>query len=182
MHDDLVDETPTLFGIGLNRIIAFAGPYIAVLSGAIADWLLVHLNFLANFHVGNGDLANAVAQAIVFGITALVVWLGQQKWLDGFQKWAYGTATAIINTELPPSARQPVTPADPIDPGLKPEPAPGPPPGPPPEPLGPGGPVPGPPAIAPEPTPTGHPSASPEAAAGFEGTREDDDGEPPASG
>jgi hypothetical protein len=101
-------EVPSLFGIGLNRIVAFAGPYIAVLAGAVADWLLVHLNFLANFHVGKEGLANAIAQAVVFGLTTLVVWLGQQKWLDGFQKWAYGTATAIIRTELPPSAQQPV--------------------------------------------------------------------------
>lgn len=97
------EEEPSFLGIALNRIVAFAGPYIAVLAGALADWLFVNLNFLSNFHIGQNDLAQAIAQAIVFGITALIVWLGQQKWLDGFQKWAYGTGTAIANTQLPES-------------------------------------------------------------------------------
>lgn len=95
------NAVPTLFGISLNRLIAFGGPYLAVASGAIADWLLVHVHFLSNFHVGQSSIAGAVAQAAVFGITTLVVWLGHQKWLDGFQKWAYQTAVDISNTDVP---------------------------------------------------------------------------------
>src|SRR3954463_14314412 len=80
------DEVPTLFGLPLNRLVAFAGPYIAIISGALADWLIVHVHLLGSFHVGNRPLANAIAQVSVFGLTALIVWLGHQKWLDGYQQ------------------------------------------------------------------------------------------------
>jgi hypothetical protein len=105
------DALPTLFGIPLNRLIAFAGPYIAVISGVVADWLIVHVHVLSSFHVQGNEIGNAVSQILVFGITALVVWLGHQKWLDGYQKWAYHNAPAALNTiealVVPPS-----TPAD----------------------------------------------------------------------
>lgn len=98
-------EEPTFFGIALNRLVAFVGPYIAIVSGIIATWLTNKVHILATFHVAGNDIANAVAQALVFGLSALVVWLGQQKWLEGFQRWAYHTYTDIANTEVPPSAR-----------------------------------------------------------------------------
>lgn len=98
-------EEPTFLGIALNRLVAFAGPYIAIVSGILATWLTNKVHILATFHVAGNDIANAVAQALVFGLSALVVWLGQQKWLEGFQRWAYQTYTDIANTELPPSAR-----------------------------------------------------------------------------
>jgi len=101
------DDVPSFLGIDLNRIVAFLGPYLAIAAGAIADWLFVHVHFLANFHVQANQIANAIAQAAVFGLTALVVWLGQQKWLDGFQKWAYSTGVQIANTPLPASYSQP---------------------------------------------------------------------------
>ena len=93
VHDDASSgtEVPTLFGLPLNRVVAFGGPYIAVISGVIADWLIVHVHVLSLFHVAGSSLASAVSQGIVFGLTALLVWLGHQKWLDGFQKWAYTT-------------------------------------------------------------------------------------------
>lgn len=94
VEPDPTEDAPSLLGFPLNRLIAFAGPYIAVISGALADWLLVHVHVLANFHVQSNTIANAVTQVIVFGITALVVWLGHQKWLDGYQQWAYQNAPA----------------------------------------------------------------------------------------
>jgi hypothetical protein len=107
VHDDdhTGTEVPTLFGIPLNRVVAFGGPYIAVGSGVVADWLLVHVHFLSLFHVTHNSLASAVAQGIVFGLTALIVWLGHQKWLDGFQKWAYTTVveSAATNVDGPPA-------------------------------------------------------------------------------
>lgn len=94
VENDATDDVPKLFGLPLNRLIAFAGPYIAVISGVVADWLVVHVHVLSTFHVGNNDVANAVSQIIVFGVTAFVVWLGHQKWLDGYQAWAYHNAPA----------------------------------------------------------------------------------------
>lgn len=83
------NNAPTLFGLSLNRLVAFAGPYLAIASGAVADWLLVHVHLLGIFHTTHGQLASAITQGLVFTVTAAVVWLGHQKWLDGFQKWAY---------------------------------------------------------------------------------------------
>lgn len=74
-------STPSL---PLNRIVAFAGPYIAIASGAVADWLLVHVHLLALFHTTHTAIASWLTQATVFGLTALLVWLGQQKWLTGW--------------------------------------------------------------------------------------------------
>jgi hypothetical protein len=71
----------------LNKIVAFAGPYIAIASGAIADWLLVHVHLLATFHLGHDTTANAVAQLLVFGIVTLVTYAGQHHWLKGWQKF-----------------------------------------------------------------------------------------------
>jgi hypothetical protein len=94
VESSATDEVPTVFGLPLNRLVAFAGPYIAIISGALADWLIVHVHLLGSFHVGNRPLANAIAQVSVFGLTALIVWLGHQKWLDGYQQWAYRNAPA----------------------------------------------------------------------------------------
>lgn len=89
MPDEGLDQ-PTF---PLNRVVAFLGPYVAVASGAVADWLLVHVHFLALFHTTHNQIASAISQVLVFGITTLVVWLGHQKWLEGYQVWAYGKHT-----------------------------------------------------------------------------------------
>jgi hypothetical protein len=77
--------TSTFLGIPFNRIVAFVGPYVAVASGAIAAWLLTHLHVLSMFHLTNDQLATAISQLTVFGITAALTWLGHQKWLTGHQ-------------------------------------------------------------------------------------------------
>jgi hypothetical protein len=83
------DQTPKLFGFDANRVVAFAGPHIAWVAGALATWLMSQTDIFATFDVSNETLAGALSQALVFGVVTLVVWLGQHKWLDGFQKWAY---------------------------------------------------------------------------------------------
>lgn len=98
MRED--QEVPTLFGIGLNRVIAFLGPHIAWLSGVIATWLMAQTDLFATFDVSDESLAGAISQALVFGVVTLVVWLGQHKWLDGFQKWAYGIYEDIRDTDV----------------------------------------------------------------------------------
>jgi high-affinity Fe2+/Pb2+ permease len=70
--------------IPLNRIVAFAGPYVAILSGAVVDWLFVHLHFLSNFHTNKSSITTWLTQALVFGLTSILVWMGQQKWLSGW--------------------------------------------------------------------------------------------------
>ncbi len=75
----------TFLGIPLNRIVAFVGPYVSVVSGALAAWLLTHLHVLSTFHLSNGQLATGITQLTVFAITAGLTWLGHQKWLTGHQ-------------------------------------------------------------------------------------------------
>ena len=87
--------------IPVNRVVAFAGPYIAILSGALADWLIVHLHLLSLFHTTNTQVAGAITQIAVFGLTAILVWLGQHKWLTGWQIFESQVRAA---TEPPPVA------------------------------------------------------------------------------
>jgi len=77
----------------LNRIVAFIGPYIAVGSGVVADWLVVHLHLLSTFHLGKSVVTPIIAQVAVFAVTALVVWLGHQKWLTGWIEWEKNIAS-----------------------------------------------------------------------------------------
>jgi hypothetical protein len=91
----------------LNRVIAFAGPYIAILSGALADWLLVHVHLLELFHTTKTQVAGAITQLTVFGLTALLTWLGQQKWLDGWQKFEGQVAGEEANGPEPPLDEHP---------------------------------------------------------------------------
>ena len=92
--------------VPLNRVVAFAGPYIAVLSGAVADWLLVHVHLLELFHTTKTQVAGAITQLTVFALTALLTWLGQQKWLTGWQQHeAMANGTAPVVAGAPPDDR-----------------------------------------------------------------------------
>lgn len=120
------DGPPTVFGFPLNRLVAFGGPYIAVASGAVADWLLVHVHVLSLFHTTHTQLAGAISQVVVFGVTALLVWLGHQKWLEGYQAWAYGkhvpAAPADVSGPIgaDPAVSGEFDPTDPVQPpGLR---------------------------------------------------------------
>ena len=57
----------TLLGLPINRVVAFAGPYLAILSGAIADWLIVHVHLLSLFHTTSTTVSGAITQLGVFG-------------------------------------------------------------------------------------------------------------------
>ena len=104
----------TLFGLPINRVVAFAGPYVAILSGAIADWLIVHVHLLSLFHTTSTTVAGAITQLGVFGLTSILVWLGHHKWLTGWQQFqaavagpaASGPVAALDTTDavVPPEA------------------------------------------------------------------------------
>lgn len=71
--------------IPINRVVAFLGPVIAVVAGAIADWLLLHVHVLGDFRE-RSQVVSGISQMIVFGVTAVLVWAGQSKWLTGWQR------------------------------------------------------------------------------------------------
>jgi hypothetical protein len=87
-----------------NRVVAFLGPYIALLSGAIVDGLFVHLHFLANWHTSASAITNWLTQALIFALTSVLVYLGQHKWLDGWQKWE-SVQKGIAATPVPEPAQ-----------------------------------------------------------------------------
>ncbi len=96
------DTTTNILGIPLNRIVAFLGPYIAVGSGALAAWLLAHLHVFSLFHLTHDQVATAITQLVVFGITAGLTWLGHQKWLNGHQ---IELAAAVARSAAMPPVR-----------------------------------------------------------------------------
>jgi hypothetical protein len=84
-------------GFPLNRLVAFLGPYISILAGVLADWLLVHVHLLSLFHTTDTEVANAITQLIVFTLVTLVTWAGQHKWLEGWQNWE----AALLKPDVP---------------------------------------------------------------------------------
>lgn len=68
----------------LNRVVAFFGPAVALLAGAVASWLGRHFPGL---HLDPTSVTGQVTQVVNFAIGALVTFALQHKWLDGWQKW-----------------------------------------------------------------------------------------------
>jgi hypothetical protein len=78
-----MNTDPVGNGFPLNRIVAFFGPYIAIGSGILASWLLVHIHLLGLFHLQHDGLASAIAQGLTLLLVSLLTWAGQSKWLTG---------------------------------------------------------------------------------------------------
>lgn len=59
---------------------------LPVLAGAAANWLVVHLHFLAAFHITKTSAAGAIAQLGVFGLGVALAWLTSHHILKGTYK------------------------------------------------------------------------------------------------
>lgn len=68
-----------------NRLIAFFKPYLNLLAGAIAAWLVAKANVLGIPGLGeNGDeLQTRIAALLVWLLTQGAAQLGDLKWLQG---------------------------------------------------------------------------------------------------
>ncbi|MEA2371782.1 MAG: hypothetical protein QOH12_2176 [Solirubrobacteraceae bacterium] len=106
----------------LNRIIAFGGPYISVVAGAIAAWLVAKLDVLGIRGLGENDLAQQLAGALTFLVTSGLSWIGHSRWLDGHHIELAGAgqlqAAALVAEAqqplaLPPPIAAPGAAADP---------------------------------------------------------------------
>lgn len=65
-----------------TQILAFLAPYIALASGLLAAWLFVHFHLLGVWHITQSAVAQAISGIAVFGITALLTFLGHHfHWL-----------------------------------------------------------------------------------------------------
>lgn len=81
-----------------NRIVAFIGPFVAIVAGALAAWLGKHFPGL---HLNMTKTAAAITQAIEFAVGAAVTLALHSKWLEGWQKWE--SATSQPSTQPPPA-------------------------------------------------------------------------------
>jgi hypothetical protein len=89
-----------VFGrFAINRVVAFGGPYIALLSGTLAAWLGRHFPGL---EVHRQTVASDIASAVEFALGAFVTWALFQKWLDGFQRWELAERAAEAGSDAAP--------------------------------------------------------------------------------
>jgi hypothetical protein len=69
--------------IHFNRVVAFAGPYISVLAGGIASWLVARLNIAGVPGLDQDNLQTSIAGGLTFVLVAGLSWAGHSKWLSG---------------------------------------------------------------------------------------------------
>ncbi|MGZ6613105.1 MAG: hypothetical protein ACXVFQ_01570 [Solirubrobacteraceae bacterium] len=86
----------------LNRVVAFLGPFVAIISGAVATWLIEHIPGL---HIDKATLASNITAAIVFLVGAAGTFVMHLKWLTGWQAWEQSLTdvTHIATPDLMPS-------------------------------------------------------------------------------
>lgn len=78
--------------IPFNRIVTFAGPYVSLIAGAAATWIIAKANALGISGLDQSDLAQQIASGVTFILAAGLTWLGQSKWLTGHQLTLVGDA------------------------------------------------------------------------------------------
>jgi hypothetical protein len=95
----------------LNRFIAFIKPYVNLLAGAIAAWLIAKANVLGIPGLGEhgNELQIGIAAALAWGVTQVVTQLGDLKWLKGHHLAMAGEAATL-------QAQLAVAPAGVLDP------------------------------------------------------------------
>lgn len=83
-----------------NRIVAFAGPYISLASGAIATLLMLKVHLIGAIGLQQNDIAKGIAYVGTAALGAGLPHLGMQKWLDGHQAY-FENAFDLIKTVDP---------------------------------------------------------------------------------
>jgi hypothetical protein len=81
-----------------NRIVAFAGPYIAVIAGGVASWLVAKVNLAGLPGLDEDNLKTALTGGFTWLLVAGLAWAGHSKWLTGhhIQMEADGKVTAAL--------------------------------------------------------------------------------------
>jgi hypothetical protein len=69
--------------IPLNRIVAFAGPYLSVVAGGIASWLVAKVNVVGLPALDENNLKTSIAGGLAWLLVAGLTWAGHSKWLAG---------------------------------------------------------------------------------------------------
>ena len=87
--------------IPINRVVAFLGPWIALVSTAITTWLIAHVNVLGIPGLDHANTATYVAGALTALVTAGLQALGGWAWLKGHHIQLQGDA-AVAAAALAP--------------------------------------------------------------------------------
>lgn len=82
--------------MSLNRVVAFLGPYISVVAGGIAAWLVARVNVGGIPGLDKANLATEIAAGLTFLLTAGLSWLGHSKWLKGHHIVLQGDAAVAV--------------------------------------------------------------------------------------
>jgi hypothetical protein len=69
--------------IPLNRVVAFAGPYISAVAGGTASWLVAKVNIAGLPGLDQNNLQTAIAGALAWLLVTGLTWAGHSKWLTG---------------------------------------------------------------------------------------------------
>jgi hypothetical protein len=79
-----------------NRIVAFAGPYLSVIAGGIASWLVAKVNVAGIQGLDQDNLQTTISGGLAWLLVAGLAWAGHSRWLSGhhIQLEADGKATA----------------------------------------------------------------------------------------
>jgi hypothetical protein len=88
-------------GISVNRIVAFIGPFVAIVAGALAAWLGRHFPGLK---LNETKTTAEITQAIEFAVGAGVTLLLHSKWLSGWQAWEQSEVARLAGTSPTPPA------------------------------------------------------------------------------
>jgi hypothetical protein len=99
----------------LNRIVAFAGPYLSAVAGGIASWLVAKVNIIGLPGLDENNLKTSIAGGLAWLLVAGLTWAGHSKWLAGhhiqMEADAQLNAAALTAASAaPPPAPQAVAP------------------------------------------------------------------------
>ncbi len=72
-----------MYAIPLNRVVAFAGPYLSAIAGGIASWLVARVNIAGVPGLDQNNLKTAIAGGLAWLLVTGLTWAGQSKWLKG---------------------------------------------------------------------------------------------------
>lgn len=99
-------------GFPVNRIVALAGPFIAILAGGISAWVGSHF---PGVDIDTSETAGIITQGVHFVVGAVITWALHHKYLAGWQQWERGVLA--LAAAAPAPAGDPPPAYDP-DPGI----------------------------------------------------------------
>jgi hypothetical protein len=84
----------------ITFIIKFISPYVSILAGALASWILVNLKFLGAFHVNHNQVAQIIASVIIFVMTSALTYLSSHtQVIPALERWALVDTPVTASTK-----------------------------------------------------------------------------------